>query len=242
MNQAPDFAAANLSRLVSFLRQLQVADAAISHRNFADKLGQLIDLADSFTLADELRALPRLRFEPQQLDRQQLKVAFLEERMALTETIVKRFVPDSASLSINLPMPDSSAETSASKAFEPYYRFYALQQSEMESRIHRLRQRVRQTLTGTSQTMAQLAKLDSTLHQALSTQIRKSFAVVPRLLARHFEQLRQQPHPIAADEQASAWLAQFYRDMQSLLLAELDIRLQPVIGLIEALDDEMEQQ
>ena len=36
--------------------------------------------------------------------------------------------------------------------------------------------------------------------------------------------------------QAGGWLAEFYKDVQELLLAELDVRLQPVLGLLEALN------
>ncbi|HCB41034.1 MAG TPA: DUF3348 domain-containing protein, partial [Gammaproteobacteria bacterium] len=53
----------------------------------------------------------------------------------------------------------------------------------------------------------------------------------PRLLQRRFNLLQQQAQP--------GWLQQFRKDVQALLLAELDLRLQPVLGLVEALEREV---
>ncbi|MNR29859.1 hypothetical protein D3C85_1472750 [compost metagenome] len=53
---------------------------------------------------------------------------------------------------------------------------------------------------------------------------------VPGLLETHFEHLRQ-----ASGHAPGAWLAQFRKDMQAVLLAELDIRFEPVEGLLAAL-------
>jgi hypothetical protein len=37
------------------------------------------------------------------------------------------------------------------------------------------------------------------------------------------------------------WIRRFHRDMQDLLLAELDLRLMPVLGLVEAVEEEVTQ-
>jgi hypothetical protein len=47
----------------------------------------------------------------------------------------------------------------------------------------------------------------------------------------------QQTDNPAGWTQAGAWLARFCNDMQMLLLAELELRLQPTVGLIEALNN-----
>jgi hypothetical protein len=54
---------------------------------------------------------------------------------------------------------------------------------------------------------------------------------VPVLLEKRFEQLRTAPPQ-------DKWQTVFSRDWQVILLAELDERLQPVVGLIEALTSE----
>jgi hypothetical protein len=95
--------------------------------------------------------------------------------------------------------------------------------------------------------MARLAVIDAVMERALSERERNLLASVPGLLAGHFERLR------AAEEQAlataetaeasedaapvtpGAWLDVFRKDMQSVLLAELEVRFQPVEGLLAAL-------
>ncbi|HSN78880.1 MAG TPA: DUF3348 family protein, partial [Rhodoferax sp.] len=64
------------------------------------------------------------------------------------------------------------------------------------------------------------------------------------LLEKRFHQLRnshqqslvdpQQAGHLAAPLQPAGWLAGFGEEMQTVLLAELDVRLQPALGLIEA--------
>ena len=64
-------------------------------------------------------------------------------------------------------------------------------------------------------------------------QLGASLAAVPEMLGRHFERLRDaQP---ASGDTAAPWLDAFRRDMRALLVAELDLRLQPTRGLSAAL-------
>jgi hypothetical protein len=67
---------------------------------------------------------------------------------------------------------------------------------------------------------------------------------VPQLLGRRFEQLHQAhrsalptPDDPARWLQPGAWLHTFCQDMRVVLLAELELRLQPVAGLLEALNE-----
>ena len=41
--------------------------------------------------------------------------------------------------------------------------------------------------------------------------------------------------------QKNSWLVRFCMDMQTLLLAEMDLRLQPTMGLLDAFTDEYKQ-
>ena len=68
---------------------------------------------------------------------------------------------------------------------------------------------------------------------------------MPAWLEKHFERLRTAdrhacveappPDEAARERQPAAWLDAFCKDMQGVLLAELEIRLQPVEGLLDAL-------
>ena len=80
----------------------------------------------------------------------------------------------------------------------------------------------------------------------LAPRERSLLATVPQLLGRRFEQLHQAhrgtlPADGADDParwlQPGTWLTRFCHDMKAVLQAELDLRLQPVAGLLEALNE-----
>ena len=92
--------------------------------------------------------------------------------------------------------------------------------------------------------MARLAAVDAAMERALSPREQALLARVPALLGEHFERLRQAEQETLAGAQISedtsaissgAWLDVFRKDMQNVLLAELDVRFQPVEGLLAAL-------
>lgn len=104
-------------------------------------------------------------------------------------------------------------------------RYIALQQ-QMEREIAGLRGRLRTALASRTPQAARLAMLDTVMEQVLGTREQAVLAAVPGMLEPHFTRLR---------DAEGAWLNVFRRDMQSVLLAELEIRFQPVDALLAAL-------
>lgn len=109
----------------------------------------------------------------------------------------------------------------------PYRLHHAQRQRSMAARVASLRERLRPRLAGASGALARLAQLDALFEQALLAQERQGLAGLPALLTR-----RAEAHH-AADP--LRWRARFWADLQRALRAELDLRLQPVLGLIDAL-------
>ena len=117
-------------------------------------------------------------------------------------------------------------------------------QQSMETSIGNLRRRLRATLAARSSAMSRLAMVDAAMERALGAREQQLLSSAPIALRGHFERLRA-----AASEQSAqaegegcpsavkpgAWLDVFRKDMQSVLLAELDIRFQPIEGLLAAL-------
>ena len=97
----------------------------------------------------------------------------------------------------------------------------------METGIGAFRAHVRQALAAASPQLARLAALDATLDQLIGGREQRLLSGVPAFLKARFEQLRQTP--------SDAWPAVFEQELRQALLAELDLRLQPVTGMIEAL-------
>jgi hypothetical protein len=117
-------------------------------------------------------------------------------------------------------------------------------QRAMQAATGRLRGHLRDMLAQRSDQHARLAEIDAVMELTLSTREQTLLATVPELLGRHFHRLRDAAQQ-ALDEAAlsgevptapsGAWLDVFRYDMQRVLLAELDVRFQPIDGLLAAL-------
>jgi len=237
------------TRLLRLLAELELADVAGSGVNLAERLGRLIDFGDSMRLSAELDRIRRLQADPAAPEydggaRQEL----LQLRLRLLQSVADSFAA-SARARIKLPMPDQGGAPEKLLTFEPYHRFYAAHQREFEARIQSLQLRVRERLSATSSALARLAALDEMLRDTLSLHLRRQLALLPQLLGRRFDRLLRERSG-AADPAAPApswdnWarpgggLQEFLHDMRGLLLAELELRLLPVLGLLEAVDEEV---
>ncbi len=121
--------------------------------------------------------------------------------------------------------------------FTPYRRLYVARQQAMEKAIEPLRARLRAALIARGPAMARLAAVDEVMERALGAREHALLVGVPQLLEKKYKslqgehQLDEAPGPDTLPE----WQDTFGRDMQDVLLAELDIRMQPVEGLLEAL-------
>ena len=104
---------------------------------------------------------------------------------------------------------------------------------------------MRKAAQGASAELAQLVVLDEALSDTLVVHSRKFFAAIPGLLALRYTHLLNE-YTVACDnpqDNSGSWpqlLQLFCDNMQSLLLAELEARLLPTQGLIEALHSEIE--
>jgi len=163
--------------------------------------------------------------------RQQLSQAILEPLgSAAAPTVPRRplrpvsATPPPAASALLAALPDPEAD------FAPLRRRCLARQQAMETAIAALRQRLRSALGAATPELARLAALDAVMEQVLAPHERTQLAQLPRALERRFE--RQQRAHRAGD---TSWLPALHHDLQQLLLAELELRMHPVEGLLEAL-------
>ena len=115
--------------------------------------------------------------------------------------------------------------------------------------VRSLRAKVRDGVVLASPALRQLVALDAGLEGVLGEREARLMASLPSLMEKRFNQLRKahlharQDLPAADDKpalwmQPGAWLARFRTELQTVLLAELDLRLQPAVGLLEALHND----
>ena len=262
MTQAPLNVSLNGSRLIRFLSDLAVSDVEVSHKQFTEKLGQLVSFSDAITLSAVHSKLSKMAFEPTEASSESVRAEFLRVREVLVKSIIMSFTLSTRPSTIPLPVPKADATPDKAIPYEPYQRFYARHQREIDFKVESLQLYVRDSVSGLSLELAQLVALDVALGDVLAVHARRLFAVIPKLLSKRFKHLRAEHERALANSEGSAnstgcansadldhpaewvnpggWLHAFYQEMQGLLLAELDVRLQPILGLVEALNEQLE--
>ena len=235
----------NSSRLVRFLAELSIVDAAESKQAFAERLGQWLDFADAIALhAAHGNAAAQRGGGDESSTSTALADEFAAARAAWASSIAASCSPQAS----KWPTLAAAADLDPAAAYAPYRRFYSAQQGEMEVAIRPWRNKARQALAQAGSKLGQLASLDAALDKILSARERQLLATVPALLERRFALLagahRQrlaetgQPDDPTRWGAPGGWLADFGKELTMVLLAELDLRLQPTVGLIEALSNE----
>lgn len=107
-------------------------------------------------------------------------------------------------------------------------------QRKVAANTRQFRDKVRKSMKEQSQELARLAELDSVFDQTMAGYTAQCFSYIPKVLEQRFEHLstteKQSPGPTTT----ANWFRHYCEEAQSLLLAELDVRLEPVLGLLEA--------
>lgn len=208
------------SALIRLLARLADTDVPESKQAFADRLSHWLSWTDAISLSAALDGSPATPTPGARAFGSADEAECTRVRTALVKAIAT-------------PM-DTSTD------FPQYRRRYVARQQAMEAGIGPLRGRLRSRLAAGSPAMARLAAVDAVMEQVLGAHEQRLLSTVPALLEKHFARLRRADQATSPDEpegevQPGKWLDVFAKDMQGVLLAELDIRFQPVEGLLEAL-------
>ncbi|NIK39329.1 hypothetical protein FHY12_001614 [Xanthomonas arboricola] len=231
---------------IRLLARLTDAHVAQSNHALADRLSQWIDWTRAVAVSKaldgklpEIEALPETR----RLDVEacaRVRTGLATSSVVDLEAVLARVRRDARSAAAAgsdtaaaLPAPD----------YAPFRQHYLAMQRAMRTATGDLRGRLRDMLGLESGQMARLAEVDAVMELTLSPREQTLLNHVPTLLGAHFERLRdaaQAPTPAADGDAApravsDGWLDVFRKDMQSVLLAELDVRFHPIEGLLAAL-------
>lgn len=241
----------NSASLVRVLTELAETDVFASKQSFAERLGQWLGIGDALALFSALDARGEGTAEVGaglSADSVAMRDRFMRMRATLVNSITGDAGAEAGNARLELPVPGPNTPAESAADYAPYHRYYSAQQREMAANIGPLRASARAALARRSAEHARLAGIDAVLEKALSARERDLLATVPALLARRFAHLHD-AHQARLDEaqtaddparwmQAGEWLAVFCADLRAVLLAELELRLQPVAGLLAALDNE----
>jgi hypothetical protein len=233
------------SQLIRCLAELDLLDGVEPTGDFGDGLGQWMHFTDAIALssvhangmATAAPQSPVLREETGA----RLAAEFERIRAFMANSITKSCSPKGGNTAIKLPLL-----LDEEISYTPYRRFYEAHQRDMELSVEPLRVNLRAALAKASPRLRKLAELDIVMDKFLRAREGHLLGRVPVLLqkrfvaqyAAHQEQLAAsgQADSPAAWMQPGGWLAGFCQDLQTLLLAEAELRLQPSMGLLEALN------
>ncbi|MPV58365.1 hypothetical protein CFB46_22195 [Burkholderia sp. HI2761] len=241
--------------LVRLLARLADADVAESRQTLSDRLSQWLGWTDAITLSSALNASPpgvAAGVRGYDAERDCARVRHdLAQAITATRPRARRRPGD---------LPPPAADTAD---FADFRQRYLTLQQDMETAIGQLRGRLRVALAARSSGMARLATLDTIMERVLGARERSLLSAVPALLGTRFARLRDAERQALAEAESAAataaaadtpaaegtvadtptvaalvpgaWLDTFRDEMQSILLAELEVRFQTVDGLLAAL-------
>lgn len=187
-------------------------------QDIGERLGAWLNVADAIDLHAAHQHLPRIRTvrgAGPAVDAVAARAELERVRATLWQSIAT---------------PPIHPVHAADAEFAPHHQRYLDQQRRMELAIDALREHLRQVLTRTSTRLAQLAALDAVWDRMLGGREQKLLAGVPAHLKARLQDLRR--------AEPDGWPPLFEHDFQQTLRAELELRLQPATGLVEALTQE----
>jgi hypothetical protein len=225
---------------------------------FSTRIADLIDISSAIELSDFFKLLKNQKADGA-APRSDISLQYEQHVAAMRDVIDTSFDPriDGDAVSgrpqatgKSFSLPEVTAESLHDpEAFQPYARFYSLQQSELERRTSIIRSLLMSELRARSDELARVAALDSALEPLLLNFGRRCFAVIPDLLENRFEHWRERQRHRDVEAEADStladwmsaggWITQFRRDMRRLLLAEMVLRTEPLRGLLKTLGHEL---
>ncbi len=253
MTRALPRASLHSAPLVRFLTEHALLAPQPAQDHVGERLGQWLDFRQAIPLhallqsGDQPMAAPPARVVA---DADAVRAHVDKTRELLSASILHAApVPGTPRLALPADAPEQPLKLS--QAWEPYRRYAATHQRQMETCIDTLRTQVRATVAHASAALHQLALLDAAYEQALREREARLLASLPAKMELRFMHLAGSAPALAVPEPetsptASAktkappapskpdWLLQFEGELQQALLAELDLRLQPVLGLADA--------
>jgi hypothetical protein len=239
MVQAPKRATLSGPTLFRLLARLTDVDVFESRQLLSDRLSQWIHWTDAIALSTALNGNPT----GVRSARRVLESAEAAECARVRTSLAKAIAGDDGFASAGrrgpVQAPPQAVPIDTALEYAIFRQRHLSMQQTMETRIGDLRARLRLALAARTPAMARLAEVDGVMERALGARERSLLASIPTVLGGHFERLRQTAQTALADIPATArddaWLDVFRKDRQSVLLAELDLRFQPVEALLAAL-------
>lgn len=229
------------SPLVRLLGEGAGADAGGSGMDFAERLALWLNAFDAIRLQAVHQAVAGAASEisPARQGHAHRGAALAQDLNRVRSALAHAIAQDPLALARLAPaaLPRRGAANAEAPARErdetsyaPYRERHLELQRQMEMMINPLRDHARQALARASVRLRKLATLDAAFEEVLARREQALLPAAPGLLEPRFRELRKAGEP--------GWREAFEQHWRDALLAELDLRLQPVGGLVDALSNE----
>lgn len=220
------------SRLVRLLGQAAGVSGEPPRQDVAERLGRWVGAFDALALQSVQQAMGAVQARaavagPAVLPALAAQLQALRE--ALDRAITQADVGEDDDPLLRLQARRRQVAPAA-PGYLAFRQRHAELQQLMASRIGPVRAQVRQAISRASARLHQLALLDEALERMLAEREHKLLAGAGALLERRCVQMRA-AHP-------DDWRERFEPVWRQALQAELEVRLEPVVGLVEAFDSE----
>lgn len=242
------------SELLRFLTSQGMVDAGVDAGDVGQRLGDWLHFRHAIALQafigemDDPAAVPAT--PTARVDASVLRQRFAQVRSALEQSITEGGAPAPGMPRIEPPTSELEHPIDPKTAFDPLRRYCTGHQRQMENIIRSLRLQLRGMLDKGSTPHKQLATLDAIFENVLLERETRLLGHIPpgfekrfsKALQQHMKQLFEAAEADEPAPRTAPWLQPLLDDLRTALLAELDLRLQPVLGLIEALTQDTPQE
>ena len=225
MPNQPQAQTGHPSKLLAQLAHLGTAATTDALPCFAERLSRLFGLGDTMTL--DAATAYRAR-QPGQA--QGAVVDKLTAELATTRRALVRRVHTWA----------DELELEGEPECEPVLNAWLALQRKIAANSRQFRDKVRKSMKDQGQTLARLAELDAVFDHTMAGYTGQCFSTVSQVLEQRFRALQtSDEQPQTSGQAPHDWFHRYCEEAQALLLAELDVRLEPVLGLLEACHNEV---
>ena len=242
------------SELLRFLTSQGMVDAGVDAGDVGQRLGDWLHFRHAIALqafigeVDDPAAVPAT--PTARVDASVLRQRFAQVRSTLEQSITEGSAPAPGMPRIELPTSELEHPIDPKTAFDPLRRYCTGHQRQMESVIRSLRLQLRGMLDKGTTPHRRLATLDAIFENVLLERETRLLGHIPpgfekrfaKALQQHMKQLLKAAEADEPAPRTTPWLQPLLDDLRTALLAELDLRLQPVLGLIEALTQDTPQE
>lgn len=241
--------------LVALLRDWNFEDKESVQADLAERLSQWLNPLDAIALHAEHRLIQASGADKAVLTLKSTSIKLDVEFRRLHRELLTSFAltktPPTNRRQTRQQLPQAEANDDvqddvnddAAPAYTPYRQHHHEQQRRMEKMIDSFRLRCRQVLAQSSLRHQQLAEVDTAMDQIFGKRERALLSKLPALMERRFKDLKaiQLKTSNATSQETSLlqslpnrWLDTFEKNFQEALRAELNLRLDPVAGMVES--------